>query len=408
MSRRDQLERMLSNHLPADELEAGHLVRMRGLLETDGDPFSREHFEPGHFTASAFVLDPSERRLLLIHHAKLERWLQPGGHVDPGDADVIETVRRELREETGQVELERIGEGVFDVDVHGIPARKSDPAHEHFDLRFLFRAASEDLAAGDDALDAKWVPVEEVDRIESDASVLRAVEKLRTRPWRHAYYWQKRFGDGHHPWELGEPSPTLLDLARRHLPPAATGVHPYRVLVPGCGRGDDALALARLGHEVVALDWSAKAVEQLHEKAREQGLEIETHVGSAFELPGDWAGSFDAWVEHAFYCAIDPEERAEYARAAQHALREGGVLLGAVFLGRAADPGSSFAAEGPPFLTPRVEFERDFADAGFVAMELEPSELAPAKRRGVEYGAVLRKASGAWSADAASMSEGSA
>ena len=393
MDRLEQLKRMLAAHLPADEREADHLRRLQELAEVSGDPFSRDHFVPGHFTASAFVFDPGETRLLLIHHSKLGRWLQPGGHIDPDDRDVVEAVRRELMEETNQTDLERIGEGIFDVDVHEIPARKEDPAHEHFDLRFLFRANREELDAGDDALDARWVPVDEVESIDSDESVMRAVEKLRTRPWKHAYYWQKRFGDGEHPWELGEASPTLLDLAVRHLPPPDRPYpERYRVLVPGCGRGDDALALARLGHEVVALDWSQRAIEQLQARATSEGVEIETHVGSAFELPKGWHGGFDAWVEHTFYCAIDPEERRRYAKSAASALREGGVFLGAVFLGRRAEPESVFAGDGPPFLTRRAEFEQIFAEAGFVAMELEPSEQAPEGRRGVEFGAVLRNA----------------
>ena len=409
MDRLEQLTRLLDAHLPADALEAEHLRRMQQLIVAGGDPFSRDHFVPGHFTASAFVFDPGESRILLIHHAKLGRWLQPGGHIDPGDGDVIEAVRRELMEEAGQDQLDRIGEGLFDVDVHEIPARKQDPAHEHFDLRFLFRAADERLQAGDDALDARWVPVEEIAAIDSDESVMRAVEKLRTRPWKHAYYWQKRFGDGEHPWELGQPSPTLLDLARRHLPPpdspsatvsppeapsarnAVTEMPRYRILVPGCGRGDDALALARLGHEVTALDWSRRAIEQLRDQAESEGLTIETHVGSAFELPEHWDARFDAWVEHTFYCAIDPGERDRYARAAAFALRPGGVFLGAVFLGSDPRTESSFAGAGPPFLTPREDFERGFAEAGFVAMELEPSEFAVPKRRTVEFGAVLRR-----------------
>lgn len=401
MDRTQSLSRMLDAHLPADALESEHLGRMKELIKIDGDPFSRDHFRPGHFTASAFVFDPQEKNILLIHHSKLGRWLQPGGHIDPEDSDVVEAVRRELLEETGQRDLERLGEGLFDVDVHEIPARKDDPGHEHFDLRFLFRAASTELQAGDDALDARWVPVGDIASIDSDESVMRAVEKLRTCPWKHAYYWQRRFGDGEHPWELGKPSPTLMDLAERHLPPAdatiglrgeARSGKPlrYRILVPGCGRGDDALALARMGHEVTALDWSGRAIHQLHERAASEGLDIETHVGSAFELPNDWRGHFDAWVEHTFYCAIDPGERRRYADAAAFALRPGGVFLGAVFLGKQPAAESSFASAGPPFLTPRGEFEADFAQAGFVAMELEPSERAPQKRRPVEYGAVLR------------------
>jgi len=178
---------MLDAHVPAEDLEAEHLHRMHELLASADDPFSRCHFTPGHFTASAFVLDPGQEALLFIHHSKLHRWLQPGGHVDPGDPDVIAAARREVREETGVEELKQISDGLLDVDVHHIPlraareGRSAEPAHEHFDLRFLFVAASSRLAAASDALDARWVPFAKIAALASDESVRRAVRKLRAR-----------------------------------------------------------------------------------------------------------------------------------------------------------------------------------------------------------------------------------
>ena len=394
--RRKSLQNLLEAHIPADETEAGHLRRMRELFSGVDDPFSRRLFNPGHFTASAFVLDPQREKLVFIHHSKLHRWLQPGGHIDPGDADVLAAARREVREETGLRDLQVLGEGLLDVDVHSIPAREArgdrpaEPPHEHFDLRFVFHSAKTRLRPASDALDARWVSFEEVKTLESDDSVRRAVRKLRERPWRFPHYWRAQFVDGHYPWELGEPSPTLLDLAGEFLPHPQWGESPARVLVPGCGRGEDALALARLGHRVTALDWSATALRELVARAEDEGLEVETHEGSAFDLPEAWTGTFDAWAEHTFFCAVDPGERANYARAAAHALRPEGLLLGAVFLGEEAPPGSSYAANRPPWLTPRGEFEALFA-ADFEIVALWPSPVAPARRSKVEWGAVLRK-----------------
>lgn len=147
-------------------------------LAAHDDCRSRSHFVPGHFTASSFVLAPDDA-LLLIYHSKLERWLQPGGHVDPTDIDLEAAARRELREEAGLVDVELLTPAPFDLDVHTIPARKSEPEHAHFDVRFLFRAPSRDIQAGSDALDARWVPLHAVREVESDASVMRAVRKLR-------------------------------------------------------------------------------------------------------------------------------------------------------------------------------------------------------------------------------------
>ncbi len=162
----------------ADAAEAKHRRRILELLDVPGDPFSRARFTPGHVTASAFVLSPDGADVLLIHHSKLHRWLQPGGHVDPEDADVVAAARRELAEEVALTDLELVGDGLFDVDVHPIPAHRGDPAHEHFDARVLFRSATRDVSAGSDASAARWVPVAEVPSIESDESVMRAVRKL--------------------------------------------------------------------------------------------------------------------------------------------------------------------------------------------------------------------------------------
>jgi 8-oxo-dGTP pyrophosphatase MutT (NUDIX family) len=172
---------LLLSHRPFDSEEMAFLQRMQALCSEARDPFGRAHFAPGHFTASAFVLSPGEDALLLIHHKKLQRWLQPGGHVERDDPSLLEAARREVREEVGIADVTLLGEGAFDLDVHDIPEHKGDPAHAHFDVRFLFRAPSLAHQAGSDARAARWVPLREIDLEISDRSVMRAVEKLLTR-----------------------------------------------------------------------------------------------------------------------------------------------------------------------------------------------------------------------------------
>lgn len=152
---------------------------MLDLLGTPS-PFDRGQFEPGHFTASAFVQSEDRTRLLLIHHRKLGIWVQPGGHIDAADALVESAALREVAEETGIVGLSSVpgARPLFDVDVHSIPARRSEPAHEHFDVRFHFVASSMTLSASAEVQDARWVPLERVAAFTHDESVLRAVRKL--------------------------------------------------------------------------------------------------------------------------------------------------------------------------------------------------------------------------------------
>ena len=170
-------QRLLREHEPADAREAAFQARMLALSRASGDPFARDHLEPGHFTASAFILSPDRQRLLLILHSKLHLWLQPGGHVDPTDVDLLRGARREAEEETG---LALVGGALLDLDIHPIPAnpRKGEPEHEHLDVRFVFESPTWDVAAASDALEAKWVPLDEVHDAGTDESVLRAVRKL--------------------------------------------------------------------------------------------------------------------------------------------------------------------------------------------------------------------------------------
>ena len=180
MSRAGVLRRDLLAFGPATDGERRDARRVFDLLDAAGErAFDRDHFAPGHITASAFVLSPDGGSLLLIEHAKLGRWLQPGGHVDPADESPFHAALRELREETGIVDA--TGDAaIFDVDVHPIPAnsRKAEPPHEHFDVRFLLRSTIIGLRAGDDALAARWVPLAAMNSATEDASVRRAAAKL--------------------------------------------------------------------------------------------------------------------------------------------------------------------------------------------------------------------------------------
>jgi 8-oxo-dGTP pyrophosphatase MutT (NUDIX family) len=145
------LREQLGRYQPADAIEARFVARMIELTQTEAAS-GRSHFAPGHFTASAFVLSPDRAELILIHHKKLGIWLQPGGHIDATDADLESAAGREVAEEVGLRGLEPLTErgALFDVDIHAIPARKDEPAHEHFDVRFAFVAPTRKFEASEE------------------------------------------------------------------------------------------------------------------------------------------------------------------------------------------------------------------------------------------------------------------
>lgn len=175
-----ELSLLLSRYTPDSIREQEFVTRMQALLGK-AEPFSRNHFAPGHFTASAFIVSPERDALLLIFHKKLQLWLQPGGHLDLTDSSVLAGAIREAEEEVGLSELSPLlPEGtIFDVDIHAIPGRKSEPAHEHFDVRFAFVAPTRAARANAEVSALRWVDLADVGSVTSDASVVRAAAKLR-------------------------------------------------------------------------------------------------------------------------------------------------------------------------------------------------------------------------------------
>ena len=170
--RRRETLHLLAGHACLDPIERGAVDDTMALLRAPGDPFDRSSF-PAHLTASAIVLDEGRTHVLVVWHAGLGRWLQPGGHCESGDADLLDTARRETAEETGL----RLGRDALlaHVDVHDIPARSDEPSHRHHDLRFAFvsaRSAIEELREGSTS---GWVPVGRLDALATDTSLRRAV-----------------------------------------------------------------------------------------------------------------------------------------------------------------------------------------------------------------------------------------
>lgn len=114
----------------------------------------------GHLTGSALVVDATGEHTLLLHHAKLDRWLQPGGHAD-GDGNLPAVALKEATEETG-IEGLRVVLPAVDIDVHTIPARPGEPEHLHLDVRFLVLAPQgAAVQHNEESHAARWAPADD-------------------------------------------------------------------------------------------------------------------------------------------------------------------------------------------------------------------------------------------------------
>jgi 8-oxo-dGTP pyrophosphatase MutT (NUDIX family) len=129
----------------------------------------------GHFTGSALVVDHQASAVLLLHHRKLQRWLQPGGHAD-GDANLAAVALREATEETGIVGLQVVLPPV-DLDIHEVRP-PHEPAHRHLDVRFVVLASVDSEIVGNHESTAlRWVPVDQLERYEPDRGLVRLVRR---------------------------------------------------------------------------------------------------------------------------------------------------------------------------------------------------------------------------------------
>ena len=172
----------LSRHQPEGPSEAADLARIVAFVTEHPDPFDRR-IPHGHLTASAFVLSPDGGRVLLLHHRKLERWLQPGGHAEPGEAIGEEVALREAREETGieGLALHPRAPRPVDVDVHAIPAHGRDAAHLHLDLRYVVIApeGAALLPSAEETNALRWFGWEELTGLGLDEGLQRGLAKAR-------------------------------------------------------------------------------------------------------------------------------------------------------------------------------------------------------------------------------------
>jgi len=148
------------------------------LLRMSPAPYSRTQFDPGHITASCYVID-SDRRLLLHHHRRLNRWLQMGGHLEAGEQPV-DAALREAAEESGLCDLELAFDGIADLDVHVIPAGRGEPEHRHFDVRYIAQTASPDSIAMDaqESNELMWVDLDRAAELMSGDESLRVIRKI--------------------------------------------------------------------------------------------------------------------------------------------------------------------------------------------------------------------------------------
>ncbi|MEM7517098.1 MAG: methyltransferase domain-containing protein [Planctomycetota bacterium] len=191
--------------------------------------------------------------------------------------------------------------------------------------------------------------------------------------------WAQRYAEKNTPWDNGEAHPDLRErFADLDLPRGG------RALVPGCGRGHDALFLAQQGLNVLAVDLVEGLADEVG--ARFEKLGSRFLVADALTLEID--EPFDLVFEQTFYCAIDPEQRPAWAALQARALKPGGKLAVLVFpIDRPKDLG------GPPWQT-RSEDLQAVLGENFRLLVEEPARHPLEKREWREGWSVFERVEG--------------
>jgi 8-oxo-dGTP pyrophosphatase MutT (NUDIX family) len=170
----------LDRYQPADDTEARHHRAIKAHLVHAKSPFSRTKLHPGHITASLFIVDAASRRVLLHHHRRLARWLQMGGHLEAGESPAAAALR-EGKEESGLADLALAGSGIFDLDVHAIPAHGEEREHFHYDIRYVAttRAPGSIAMNEGESSELAWVDFDRAIALMNEAASTRAITKMR-------------------------------------------------------------------------------------------------------------------------------------------------------------------------------------------------------------------------------------
>jgi len=167
---------MLQEYYPDAPEERVFKDDMINFIKQYDNCFERT-LEIGHITASAWLLNKDRSQALLMHHAKLNKWFQLGGHCD-GNPNVLEVAIKEAQEESGIMGIKPVNLGIFDIDIHLIPANSREKEHYHYDVRFLLAVTSDEhIVQNSESKALSWIGKNPSELPTDNLSVVRMFKK---------------------------------------------------------------------------------------------------------------------------------------------------------------------------------------------------------------------------------------
>lgn len=166
----------LAQYAPTDPYEIACKQRIITFINQHPDCFERS-LACGHITASCWLVNKDLSKALLMHHAKLNMWVQLGGHCD-GDPDVLAVAIKEAQEESGIQNIVPVSSEIFDLDIHVLPAHSKEADTLHYDVRFLLKVAGDkDIIQNEESKELRWIGKNRAELPTKEESVVRLFRK---------------------------------------------------------------------------------------------------------------------------------------------------------------------------------------------------------------------------------------
>ena len=189
-------------------------------------------------------------------------------------------------------------------------------------------------------------------------------------------YWEQRYQENTAQWDIGMAAPPLASLLASSEAPIAG-----KTAVIGCGQGHDAILFAKHDFDTIGFDFAPSAITLGQKLSQKMEISIQFLQRDIFELPKEFAASFDYAIEHTCFCAIRPEQRLDYVNMVQSILKPTGELIALFWAHNRPD--------GPPFGVTLEEIKDLFSDS-FDTSNISQVNNSIASRNREEYLARFR------------------
>ena len=167
---------LLDRYNPEASEEQAYKRDMISFINRYDQCFERS-LEVGHITCSAWLLSKDRSKALLMHHAKLDKWFQLGGHSD-GNPDTLAVAIKETQEESGIESIVPVSKDIFDIDIHLTTANKREREHFHYDVRFLLGVDSDEKVIQNiESKELRWIGKDRKELPSTEPSIVRMFDK---------------------------------------------------------------------------------------------------------------------------------------------------------------------------------------------------------------------------------------